>query len=242
MLTRALNYIPLFLGNNGISKSFSDKFMYDLYEERKYASDLAAVFRVFDAENSLLASFLSLAPFINEVVIVDNASKDQTADIITKIDEYCSRFHIKFKRKFYGKRIVRFGPGYLNRLQLNPAGSIADYYNFAFADCDSRYLLKADSGLIFFPSAMIDITGMLEKKRPVIRFRGVEISGKTMAYEPRIFSQGAFDGFHDSTEYEVLKLKDRSMKYDPRNFYLRPAYIHYRRIFSHYESSISSGI
>ena len=232
MITKLLNIIPPFFGNRGMHPDVVEQFQRNLVNQKPERS-VSAVFRVKDCESSLLPSFLSIAPLLTEVIFVDNLSTDKTMDVIRKLEAICNEVGIKCVINEYETRIARHGEGYKQELKSRPEASIAKYYNHAFSLASSEYLMKADANLIYFPKAIARFTQMIDRKRPLIRYRGCEIFGKTMAYEPSIFHESLFDGFVDADKYEVVKLRDNNQKYNPKNFYYQPAFIHYRRLFDY---------
>ena len=230
MLTKVLNNFPPFLGNRGIDPKVVRIFQENLAKQ-KPKRNVSAIFRVKNCESSLLPSFFSLAPLLHEVVFVDNLSTDKTMQVIENLEAVCKQIGIKCVISEYNTPIARHGIGYSQEIKDRPEASIAKYYNYAFSLASSEYLMKADANLIYFPKAIARFSHLIDNKRPLVRYRGCEIFGKTMAYEPSIVHETLFDGFIDSEKYEVIKLRDRLQKYNPRNFYLHPAFLHYRRIF-----------
>lgn len=231
MITTLLNLLPLHTGNRGI-----DRERLVQQAERNWPSlkpkkaTVSAVFRVKNAEATLWLSYLSIVPLCQEVIIIDNASTDATATIITRIQKHCEQLGIAFVTQTYNRPIATFGSTYQAKLEEDNRQSIADYYNFAFSHVTSDYAIKADAGCIFFPKALKALKQAIDANRPLMRMRGIEYFGKTMAYEPRLFQMDSYDGFFDGPHYEVMKLKNNRQRYNPRNFYLPPAYLHFSRL------------
>ena len=230
VVTRVLNSLPMHLGNIGIDKHLADSAANEFFTQNGPERPVSAVFRVKNAEHTLLPSFLSILPLVAEVVVVDNMSGDATEDAIATISDICERLKINFIFSRYSQDISRHGLGYKSALAERPETSIAKYYEFAFSLATKDYLLKADSSCLFFPRAIRAIVHMLNQGRPLIRFRGQEIFGKTMAYEPSLFSREIYRGFIDCEESEIVRFSKPMAKYDIRNFYFPPAFLHYRRV------------
>lgn len=233
MITKLLNSIPLHTGNRGIDKDALWSFAKDSQLNfRPTRHSVSAVFRIKDVEHSLWLSYLTIAPLCDEIIVIDNGSSDKTPSIIDMIATHCKASKRKFIHQNYNQKIARFGKDYQQVLSDNPAQSIASYYNYAFSFVTSDYAIKADAGTLFFPKALSAMQRKINNSRPIIRMRGIEYFGKTMAYEPRLFSMSAYDGFYDGRDYEIIQLKQPIQKYDPRNFYFPPAYLHFSRLIA----------
>lgn len=231
MITKLLNFLPLHTGNRGIDRERLVQLAEQDWPSLKpQKATLSAVFRVKNAQDTLWLSYLSIAPLCSQVIIIDNESTDATAVIIARIKIHCEQRGVAFVTQSYNKPIATFGRSYQAQLAEDKSQSIADYYNFAFSHVTSNYAIKVDAGCIFYPKALKAMRRAIDSNRPLVRMRGMEYFGKTMAYEPRLFSMDAYGGFVDGPYYEVIKLKDRHQKYNPRNFYLPPAYLHFSRL------------
>lgn len=233
MITRLLNIVPLHTGNRGIDKDklwdFAQKTQRDFQPKTKSVS---AVFRVKNVAHSLWPSYLSIAPLCQEIIIIDNQSTDDTAAIIALIADHCAAHNKRFIHHNYDQPIAAFGQSYQAAVTKDEALSIAKYYDYAFSFVTSDYAIKADAGCLFFPKALHAMKEKIDKNRPLIRMRGMEYYGKTMAYEPRLFSMSSYDGFRDGPQFEIMQIKNKRQKYDPRNFYLPPAYMHFTRLLN----------
>jgi glycosyltransferase involved in cell wall biosynthesis len=163
-------------------------------------------------------------------VVVDNMSTDKTSDVIDQVQDVAENYGVNLIRKKYEIEVHRYGDNYQRKLFDRPDGSIADFYNYAFSEASGEYVFKLDAGCIFFPNAIRRFVSMVSNDRPLIRYRGIETFGSSMAYEPSIIKRELFGGFRDSKNYEEIILSRTFPKYDIRNFYLPPAFFHYRRL------------
>ena len=231
MITTLLNMLPLHTGNRGIDRERLVEQASQVWPSLKpQNASLSAVFRVKNVQETLWLSYLSIVPLCHEVIIIDNNSTDSTGAVATRIKAHCDKQGVRCIIKSYDRPIAAFGNTYQAQLADDKTKSIADYYNFAFSHVTSDYAIKADAGCLFFPKALKAMKDTIDANRPIMRMRGIEFFGKTMAYEPRLFSMASYDGFIDGKQYEVMKLKHNSVKYNPRNFYLPPAYLHFSRL------------
>ena len=223
--------LPLHTGNRGINRErLLEQASQDWPSLKPQNASLSAVFRVKNAQETLWISYLSIVPLCHEVIIIDNNSTDGTGAVIARIKAHCDKLGVRFITKSYEPPIAAFGSSYQAQLSDDSTKSIADYYNFAFSHVTSDYAIKADAGCLFFPKALKAMRDAVNANKPIVRMRGIEFFGKTMAYEPRLFSMASYDGFVDGQQYEVMKLKHKAVKYNPRNFYLPPAYLHFSRL------------
>lgn len=230
MITRLLNFLPAYLGNTGLDTKLADVAMDDFYSIPRPNQSVSAVVRVKNGEFLLMPSVVSVLPFISELVIVDNMSTDKTSDVIDQVQDIAENYGINLIRKKYEIEVHRHGDNYQRKLFDRPDGSIADFYNYAFSLASGEYVFKLDAGCIFFPNAIRRFVSMVSADRPLIRYRGIEAFGKTMAYEPSIIKRELLGGYRDSKKFEEIILSQKIPRYDIRNFYLPPAFLHYRRL------------
>ncbi|WP_338295915.1 glycosyltransferase, partial [Escherichia coli] len=88
---------------------------------KKYS--LGAVYRIKNAESTIELAIRSIIDILDEVVIVDNASSDNTKKIILKLK---SEYGEKIKIFQYENELCRAGVGYQECLKKNKDGSLAD--------------------------------------------------------------------------------------------------------------------
>lgn len=230
ILTAALNYIPPVFSKRSFNKDVVGLHQQELLTNHCRADEtISAIYRVKNGESTIELAVASIAPIADEIILVDNNSDDQTLALMRRIQEKLSE-SIDVKVFEYKNRIAVYGPGYSTRVKEAPDTSIARYYEYAYSKASSDYLLKADAGCIFFPHAIKALKEKVRSKVPVIRFRGMEMYGQLMPYEPSLVSRKEYNGFTDKEEYETISLKHPLKKYNPRAILLRPAFIQIKRI------------
>lgn len=198
-------------------------------EARRTVPSVALVYRVKDVENSLYLSVMSFAPLATEIIIVDNASSDKTLSVAEKIKtELSGRISVKIYS--YRSEIASYGRGYLQSVEENPDKSIAKYYNFAFGKAGCEYVVKADGGCILMPFGAQKVLECLRKHPDVIYTDGIEVFGRRIDYEPRIFRSNIGASYVDSEYYESLLLPEGNLK---KMTISEPIFIHIRGIFSY---------
>lgn len=230
ILTTALNYIPPVFSKRSFDKdAIANQQKELLTHHHPTTSTISAIYRVKNGASTIELAVASIAPIADEIILVDNNSDDQTLTLMRRIQEKLSR-SINVKVFEYKNPIAVYGPGYSTRVKEAPDTSIAKYYEFAYSKATSDYLLKADAGCIFFPHAIEALKEKVRSNIPVIRYRGMEMYGQLMPYEPSLVSRAEYNGFIDKEEYEIISLKHPSKKYNPRALLLRPAFIQIKRI------------
>lgn len=194
---------------------------------------ISFVYRLKNAEAFIELSVSSIIPIADEIVFVDNGSSDNTLNIISKLmNKYGDS--VSFRLEFYEQEIVTQGADYKKRLSLNPAGSLADYYNYCFNLAKNDWVFKIDAHKILIPSVLPDILKRINAGDEFVFLRGYDFYGRDIYFEPLLYkkSSGAF--YVDGDFFEHLNYKE----------FIKISNIYFSRInkgsFYHLKSLINS--
>ena len=188
---------------------------------KKYS--LGAVYRIKNAESTIELAIRSIIDILDEVVIVDNASSDNTKKIILKLK---SEYGEKIKIFQYENELCRAWVGYQECLKKNKDGSLADYYNFSFSKSTTDYILKCDANYIYTKAGKYSIVNALNSGYDVICFPGVEIFGHHHSYEPFLFKRDSKWIFIDDDMWESIKFNKKVLTHH----IILPCFIHVKRL------------
>ncbi len=105
--------------------------------------------RVRNEEQFLEASVRSIAPFVDEIVIVDNLSDDRTPEIIARLS---GAYPAKVKSFVYPHRLARYGEENLSLAStqegLKSPALLANFYNWCLSLCTHPFVLKWDGDTV----------------------------------------------------------------------------------------------
>lgn len=184
---------------------------------------ISGIYRIKNAASSIELAILSVIDYLDEVVIVDNGSTDETISIVNKLQ---CKYKNKIRIYNYSNSLCRAGSGYLDRVKENPQGSLAKYYNYAFSLGSKEYLLKCDANYVFTKKGIQDIIHAMRTSPEVICFPGVEIFGHHHSMEPFLFKRSIDWKFEDGPFWEILEY-ERKIKI--KRIY-NPCFIHIKRL------------
>ena len=107
--------------------------------------------RVRDGEEFLLASVLSIMDAVDEVVIVDNMSKDSTPEIIARL---VSCYPDRVRSFYYPHDCVRLGEDFRALYHEDPSSPRLStvFYNWCLERCRCPFVMKWDDDMIALPS------------------------------------------------------------------------------------------
>jgi hypothetical protein len=108
---------------------------------------VSAMVRVRNEEEFLVASVRSIAPFVEEIVILDNASTDATPELIRSL----ARELPAVRTASYPHKIARVGSEKLAvvRAERRPSpGLMSTYSNWAMRQCSCPFILRWDADMI----------------------------------------------------------------------------------------------
>ncbi|PSW42963.1 hypothetical protein C0W40_14160 [Photobacterium leiognathi subsp. mandapamensis] len=219
------------------NKSFFSRIKFDDYvfneiSELKNKSQqnvsLSAIYRVKNGEATIRNSILSIAPLCNEIIFVDNMSTDSTVSIVSSLQKELDNI-CKIRIFNYEQELAIAGEGYIDIVHKYPNKSLAKYYKYAFSLAKSDYVIKCDAHCIYFPAEIKKIQKMLSRNPKVIYFRGCEIYGKKLNFEPYIFRSDSGYEYVDDNEYERLIIEDSILNKIKYSIF-RPVFIHIKRV------------
>lgn len=168
--------------------------------------------RVKNEEKFLQSSILSIAPLVDEIVIVDNSSTDSTPSIISYLTQ---SLPTKVRTFSYTHELARVGEEYHSLHQENPSSPrlLHHYYAWCLRQCAMPFILKWDADMIALPCLNEVISDFKRGKTLQLDFGGENLAPDflhTLAWkagiEPRIFpkafttfAHGAYGGESLST-------------------------------------------
>ncbi len=172
---------------------------------RESSGTISTVFRVKNAEDTIAVAILSFLQLSSEIVIVDNGSTDGTWDMLLRLQEQLSP-QIPVKLFQYPQPVALYGNDYGRAIRQHPNGSIANYYNYSFSKATCEYVLKADAGCVLLPFGARQILEQVASAPAVVMTSGVEVFGRRIDFEPRLFRRDLGLRYVDGEHYEYLDL------------------------------------
>lgn len=172
-------------------------------ERRERLPSVTAVFRIKNASAFLYMSVSSFVPLCKEIVIVDNASSDDSLNV-------CARLQSDFEGitsirvLSYDTPVSQAGQGYGNAIKRAPGTSLAAYYNFAFSNASSDYVIKADAHTIIMPFGIAELQKAIQDGADIVYSTGVEVYGRRIDFEPRLYRRSLYLNYVDGERWEYL--------------------------------------
>lgn len=135
---------------------------------------ITAMMRVRNEAEFLEPAVRSIAPLVDEIVIVDNASTDGSADVIAAL---ARRFRKRIVTFHYPYTIGRVGA---ETWALSESGGrsprlSARYYNWCLARCTGPYVLKWDGDMVALDGLASAIAAWRRSERQVLVMHGVNV-------------------------------------------------------------------
>lgn len=187
---------------------------------------ISAVIRVKNGGEYIESSILSIAPLVTEIILVDNQSSDNTREIVERLSNEL-KYICDIKYFTYNKKLALAGEGYLNQVSSKQGASLADYYNYCFSLATCDYVLKWDAHIIMYPHAIAEIQRKIsQKKYDAIKFRGVEVYGKLLSPEIRLYRHDDSIRYIDSEHYEIVDFSKRLKIVS----LFKPVHLHIKRL------------
>ena len=203
------------------------KLLLEVSNRKNTLPSVSAVYRVKNAAPFLELSLKSVAPFVTEIIVVDNGSVDETCAIVGKLKKEFASSGIDLVLFRYEQEIARAGSGYLAAVKRNPEKSIAKYYSYCFGKATSEYVMKVDAHCIYHGAGLLKLQDAIEHGIDVTYFRGIEFFQKRLSVEPYLFRKSVHWHYEDQDSYELLVFKQKKLK---KFFVKRPVFIHMKRI------------
>ncbi|HGF5593841.1 TPA: glycosyltransferase family 2 protein [Klebsiella quasipneumoniae subsp. similipneumoniae] len=199
------------------------------FKEKEKLKKISAVIRVKNGAEYIESSVLSILSLVSEIVIIDNDSSDDTYNIATRLKKELSDI-CEINIYTYHKKLEIAGCGYRRRLNENPGGSLAAYYNYCFSLAKYDYVMKWDAHAIMFEKTINKIQAVLAKEPDAIYLRALELYGKNMSSEMRIYKSCLGLKYIDGDLYEELDFENFSFKEMKKKVLYSPAYLHLKRL------------
>ncbi|ENM5780319.1 hypothetical protein ACXR5E_003327 [Vibrio mimicus] len=224
-----VSQVSRYLSRLSFDKSSSDVYRGVISKRSKHGS-VSAIYRVKNGSATIEASILSIAPLCSEIIIVDNDSSDKTIEIAERLKKELSDI-TSIKIFNYNRKLALAGYGYKDKVKKDPDASLAKFYTYCFSLGTRDYVMKCDAHYIFTPRGLINIQKKLLLNPDIVRFRGAEIFGKYIAYEPFIMRNNGSFSFVDGDEYEIIKLRNPVKMMDfYKSTIISPCYMHVKRL------------
>ena len=202
-----------FSNNEGITN-----FNFSLTEGRGQ-NGVSALVRVKDEGQKILHCLRSIYELFHEIILVDNASQDQTQKIVAEFiqrEDACG----KVKRFYYPFKLSRFGPEH-NLTDENSVHSAVYFSNWALSQCRSRYICKWDGDMVLRKEARVPFQRLLDTIHlHIVQQTCWTISGQTIYRshqgnfylakgeinrEIELFPQGRNPRFYKEAHWEGLR-------------------------------------
>jgi glycosyltransferase involved in cell wall biosynthesis len=147
-----------------------------LAHKLRRAGRVSAMLRVRDEEEFLRSAVDSIVDLVDEVVVVDNLSRDGTPAIIRDL-----------RRAYPGKVVADAYPHEIRRVGretlelVNMPGGVtsphhsATFYNFCLRRCRYEYVLKWDGDMIATPAFGEALDGWRRSGKPVLIMHGANV-------------------------------------------------------------------
>lgn len=137
---------------------------------------LSAMVRVRNEADFLEASIRSVAPHVDEVVIVDNGSDDDTPSIVGRLAAEAPE---KVKIHVYRHRVRKVGRETWRLAEDRAAADSprlsSNFYNWCLDRCSMDYVIKWDGDMIALPALSVALTAWRESGREVLVFHGANV-------------------------------------------------------------------
>jgi len=191
-------------------------FDFSLFSGRE-RNGTSAMLRVKNEEAKIEYCLRSILTAFDEIVVVDNESKDKTLDIVRKIKEETDR-EDKIKIFSYPFKIARCGSEHWNTPE-NSVHSLVYYYNWALSQCSHRYVCKWDGDMVLREEALESFKIFLQRIQSQTTKCWI-VPGQTLYRdlagnyylakgeingEVRVFPYGFNPRYHKAEHWEVLK-------------------------------------
>ena len=144
--------------------------------QRVRGTAISAMVRVRDEEEFLRAAVDSILPLVDEVVLIDNLSRDATPEIIADL---ARRHPDRITTHRYPYEILRVGhetAEFAARPESHASPHLsANYYNWCLRRCRRPFVLKWDGDMIALPALAGALAAWRASRRPVLMIRGANV-------------------------------------------------------------------
>ena len=200
------------------------------FKVRDKLPSISAVFRVKNAAPFLYLSVSSFVSLCSEIIIVDNDSSDSSRLIAEQLrKDYAGTCCIKIFS--YSNDVARPGEKYFDEVRMFPNRSLAVYYNFAFGQATGEFVIKADAHTMLMPFGTSEIQRQIGMGADVIYNTGVEIFGRKLDFEPRIYRRRLQFYYVDGDRWEYLTSPSGSIQEVGQSGWIsKPVFLHLKAI------------
>lgn len=202
----------------------------------KGTKSISAMIRVKNEEEFLRDAVLSILDIVDEVVIIDNGSTDETPLVITRLSE---QFPEKIRSFTYPYKVARYGEE--NRILASTRAGrrspslLMNFYNWSISKCRYQFILKWDGDTIATTAFAEVLTAFKTSPKQALWLTGANlhpnlnhlIKGRPYeTLEPRVFYR-RLAHYDNSLGYcETLRSPYVGRFIEYSEFYKKPAYLH----------------
>jgi hypothetical protein len=197
-------------------------------KKRGEIAQISAILRVKNGVQFIEAQILNILPMCTEIIVIDNSDDSECQEIVRKCSERYVKTH-EIKYYVYKQAILPYGKEYSERLAIEPDKSIAKFYNYCFSLGTKEYLWKVDLNNLYSLGSFRIMQKAIEKKPDVLYIEGVEVCGRKVSSEPRLYRRELGLTYKDGDQWEYLNIERRDEIKECRIF--RPLYLHARALF-----------
>ena len=178
------------------------------------ARGLTAVLRVKDEARNLPWVLPALMRAVDRVVLVDNQSTDDTADVARRVAEREGAADRLLVTE-YPFDVSRCGPEHLET-PADSVHSLTHFYNWSFAQAQTQYSLKWDGDMVLTPegtAVVADVAWQVESEETIVVFQHhpLYVESPRVGYfdvkirnmEPWIYPQGPDYTYLKGFDWEV---------------------------------------
>lgn len=168
---------------------------------------LSAFVRCRNEQDYIVASLMSIYRICDEIVVVLNNSTDHTGDLLKKLVVHYDKIRVLE----YPHACSAVGPGYYERVTIEPSSSLASYYNWCLNATTFSHVCKWDGDMVATPE--FEQVRHLIAHEDVVAFDGYDVLGeRTTDNEARIFRYNLQRArYVDWDLYEILRHDYRSV-------------------------------
>lgn len=180
---------------------------------------ISAVLRVKNEAVNLRAILPFLLAYFDEVVVVDHNSTDDTYAYVESLKSQ------KIKLARYSAVTARAGEFYESE-RRSGKGSLADYYNFAFAQATCAYVCKWDADMYPLLTLKPLLKSIRANRPDIVKIGGMDCFGYlSCTHEERIYKKSLNLRYVDKSCFEALEIP-QGIKIERIQ---EPVYLHMKR-------------
>lgn len=136
---------------------------------------ISAMVRVRNEEEFLLPAVESIIDSVDEVVLVDNASRDGSPTLIAGLQRQHGAKIAAFAYPYEIRRVGREHEELASRQHGNSPHLSSNYYNWCLQRCRHPYVLKWDADMIATPAWSLALAEWRRTRRPILEIHGANV-------------------------------------------------------------------